>query len=161
MIDPKLEDFILHLKTSSIADKIRQTRMKVLLKDINQNRYRVKSVLTRLNDSRDISETLKRLLQEEFLSLEQYDKLKDLGKFDDLQVVADTIKDTKNGQGLKFLPRKVTDLKTNLQELLTKAAVKGINIIQKELVLAYLDELSRQKVITEQECDSIKKELCL
>ena len=135
--------------------------MKVLLKDINQNRYRVKSVLTRLNDSRDISETLKRLLQEEFLSLEQYDKLKDLGKFDDLQVVADTIKDTKNGQGLKFLPRKVTDLKTNLQELLTKAAVKGINIIQKELVLAYLDELSRQKVITEQECDSIKKELCL
>ena len=67
MIYPKLEEYIHKLKSSTISEKIQQLRIKILIKDINQNRFRIKSILTRLNESHNFVDTLKRLAQEELI----------------------------------------------------------------------------------------------
>ena len=59
-----------------------------------------------LDDAEDNEQDiLKRLTREELLSEEQYKKLSALEDLTDLEAVADIMKDTKVGQGLKFLPR--------------------------------------------------------
>ena len=53
---------------------------------------------------------MKRLTREELLAEEQFKKLFTLQDFTDLEAVADIVKDTKVGQGLKFLPRTLDGL---------------------------------------------------
>ena len=60
------------------------------MKDINQNRHRVQTILKRLEEA----------LQEDVL---------------DSSRIVDVIKGTKVGQGLKFLPRKLNDPLNSLQ----------------------------------------------
>ena len=122
------------------------------------NRYRVKSILTRLNNSQDdIKNVLKRLIREELLSQEQFEKLTNLeGKFD-LPAVALVIKDTKIGRGLKFLPRKMNDLVKSLQTLLTELVETGSSAIRND-VQAVLDELLQKKAITQERYNTIKDE---
>ena len=57
---------------------------------------------------------LKQLAAEELPSPEQFEQLFELEQMD-LPTIALVIKDTKVGQGLKFLPRKLTDLMQQLQ----------------------------------------------
>ena len=57
---------------------------------------------------------LKQLDAEVLLSPEQSEQLSGLEQID-LPTIALGIKDTKDGQGLKFLPRKLTDLKQQLK----------------------------------------------
>ena len=57
---------------------------------------------------------LKQLAADELLSPEQFEQLSELEQMD-LPTIALVIKDTKVGQGLKFLHRKLTDLKQQLQ----------------------------------------------
>ena len=76
----------------------------MLLRDINDNRYRVKTILTRLKDSQNFMATLNKLFHEELLSQVQYNKMKELGNNNNLQAIADIIKGTKYDQDLKFLP---------------------------------------------------------
>ena len=165
-IYPKLYDLISHSveATPLIKDKIHQLNIQMLLRDINDNRYRVKTILTRLyNDQSqqnyNFLATLNRLFYEDLLSQKQYDEMKDLGgnNNNNLQSIANIVKGTKYGQGLKFLPREVADLKNEFQTLITKVASEGINKLEKNLMAAYLNELSKQKVITKHECNSIKK----
>ena len=103
---PKLDKILKNLQDSNIT-KSKQQRLKMLLYDIDNNRYRVNSILRRLNNSQDdIKNVLKRLIREELISEEQFKKLNNLeGKFD-LPAVVLVIKDTKVGRGLKFLPKK-------------------------------------------------------
>ena len=116
---PKLDDIRKKLENSNIT-KLKQHRLKILLYDIDNNRYRVNSILRRLNNSQDdIKNVLKTLIREELLSEEQFKKLNNLEEKFDLYAVALVIKDTKIGRGLKFLPRKMNDLVTSLQTLLT------------------------------------------
>ena len=169
-IYPKLYDLISHSveATPLIKDKIHQLNIQMLLRDINDNRYRVKTILTRLyNDQSqqnyNFLATLNRLFYEDLLSQKQYDEMKDLGgnnNNNNLQSIANIVKGTKYGQGLKFLPREVADLKNEFQTLITKVASEGINKLEKNLMAAYLNELSKQKVITKHECNSIKKDVC-
>ena len=170
-IYPKLYDLISHsvAATPLIKDKIHQLNIQMLLRDINDNRYRVKTILTRLYDQSqqnyNFLATLNRLFYEDLLSQKQYDEMKDLGgnnnnNNNNLQSIANIIKGTKYGQGLKFLPREVADLKNEFQTLITKVASEGINKLEKNLMAAYLNELSKQKVITKHECNSIKKDVC-
>ena len=58
------------------------------------------------------------------MSPEQYEKINAAAALD-LTAIADIIKDTKVGRGLKFLPRTIDDLKTKLQLLLTEVTKSG------------------------------------
>ena len=87
----------------------------ILLKDINQTRYCVETILTRLTDAegeKHLSFTLKQLALEELLSEEQHLELDKTLLEDELESsrIVDIIKGTKVGQGIKFLPRKLNDL---------------------------------------------------
>ncbi len=106
-----IDELVKKLKNSLVM-KSKSHRLKMLVDDINKNRYRVKSILTNLNNVQedDIKNALGRLAREELLSEEQYDKLINLEKMD-LPTIARVINETKVGRGLSFLPRKVSDLR--------------------------------------------------
>ena len=127
----------------------------MLLNDIADNRHRVQTILTRLKDNGKDENTLKQLVREQLLSPEQYEKA---AAALDLTAIADIIKDTKVGRGLKFLPRTVDDLKKKLQVLLNEIATKGIDAIKKELI-AILDELLHKNGITKDEYISINNDI--
>ena len=76
-------------------------RFKMLLNDIDDNRFRVQTIFRRLNEAVDENLVLNQLFREQLLSPEQYEKLK---TDSDLNTIADVIKNTKVGRGLKFLP---------------------------------------------------------
>ena len=131
-----------------------QLRLKMLFNDIADNRHRVQAILRRLNDERD-DNTLKQLVREQLLSSEQYEKIKEDS---DLTDIADIIKDTKVGRGLKFLPRTINDLRSKMQVLLKEVATKGLDAIKNELI-AILDELLHKNGITKNEYTSINNDI--
>ena len=131
----------------------------MLVDDINNNRYSVKSILTRLSNSQDdIKNILEMLVREEQLSEEQFEKLVKLEETFDLPAVALVIKDTKIGQGLKFLPRKMNDLVKSLQRLLTELVETGSSTVRNN-VTAVLEELLRRKGITQERYNSIIEDI--
>ena len=66
-----------------------------------------------VQDKQDMLFILKQLAAEELLSPEQFEQLSELEEMD-LPTIAVVIKNTKAGQGLKFLPRILNDLKQQL-----------------------------------------------
>ena len=112
--------------------------------------------MTRLEeaeDKEDIVNTLEALRREDFISLEQYEKLMvDDAAFDPRTTVM-IIKDTKVGRGLKFLPRQLTDLKNKIQ-----TAINEENISLKDILLS-LDEMFRKNGISVNDYQSTKKEI--
>ena len=116
-----LEEFLekepIRIKIDEAILKSKQHSLNILLDDIAQNRHRVQTFLRRMADA-DGEEAfnLKQLAREELLSEKQHLKLADIllaEEFNSSRLV-DVSKDTKIGQGLKFLPRKLAEL-TNLQ----------------------------------------------
>ena len=97
------------MESSSIS-KVKQLRLKILLDDIARNRHRVQSIMRRTVDAmgkkEEIAFILKQLAREELLSEEQYLKLAQISIDDLTSRLANIIKETKIGQGIKFLPRK-------------------------------------------------------
>ena len=88
---------------------------------------------------------LKQLVREEFLSEE---KLEKLSRFDFPEITI-VIKETKIGQGLKFLPQTLTDLTNNLQTWLEEL-VETRKMEVRNKVAAVLEELHRWKGISHQ-----------
>ena len=128
----------------------------MLLDDIYQNRFRVKSILTRLNEAEDeidIANILEQLRREELISQDQYDKLTEDDTAFALPSIIRIIKDTKIGEGLNFLPRTLSDLISKLQSLIAETTVPTKDL------LAYLVEIFRQKGITSKEYQTIKKDI--
>ena len=114
----KIDEVRRKLEGSAAILKSKQHRLKILLDDIAQNRHRVKTILMRMADA-DGEEafTLKQLAREGLLSEEPHLKLDDVlleEEFNSSRLV-EVIKDTKIGQGLKFLPRKLAELTNKLQ----------------------------------------------
>ena len=101
----------------------------------------------------DIVNTLEALRREDLISLEQYEKLMVDDAAFDPRTTAMIIKDTKVGRGLKFLPRKLTDLKNKIQSTMNEE-----NISLKD-ILVYLDEMFRKNGISVNDYQSIKKEI--
>ena len=137
---------ILHLQSRSNIH-----RLKMLVKDIASNRYRVKSIFTRIaddmGDKDDALPILQALVREELLSKEQFEKLAKLEEIE-LPALAVVIKDTKVGQGLKFLPTAICNLRKTLPSLLTELTeTTGNSMIRKKLT-AVLEELQRRKGIS-------------
>ena len=156
LILPMINELRTAIESSSIS-KVKQHRLKMLLDDINNNRYRVRSILTRLSNSQDDIKTIAKVLaREELLSKEQFEKLAELEDLD-LPAVALIIKDTKIGRGLKLLPRKINDLVQSLQTLLTELAEAGSSTIQSN-VRSVLEELLQRKGITQERYNTIKDE---
>ena len=128
----------------------------MLLNDIDENRFRVTSILTRLEegeDEEDIVNTLEALRREDLISLEQYEKLMVDDAAFDPQTIVMIIKDTKVGRGFKFLPRELTGLRNKIQ-----SAINEENASLKD-ILVYLDEMFRKNGISVNDYKSIKKEI--
>ena len=107
---------ILHITKNLPVDKSEEIRFEILLKNVDENRYRVKDILTRLNrasNEEHFLNVLETLSREGLLSRDQYDKLKSREKIG-ISNIANIIKSTKIGRGLRFLPRLSKDLKQTL-----------------------------------------------
>ena len=89
---------------------------------------------------------LKQLPAEELLSPEQFEQLSELEQMD-LPTIALVIKDTKVGQGLNSLPRKLTDLKQQLEIWLKDLVETGHSETRKQ-VAAVLEELLKRNGIS-------------
>ena len=155
---PMIDELIRELENSPVA-RSKHHRLKMLVNDVNRNRYRVQSIFTRLDDASDKDDALtilKELVKEELLSEEQYEKVAKLEDLADLPAIAQIINDTKVGQGLSFLPRKVSDLRKSLHSLLTEVAETG-NSVMKNKLTAVLQELQRLKAISNEQYEVIKK----
>ena len=119
----------------------------MLIDDIDQNRYRVKSVFKWLDGAEDNEQDiLKRLTQEELLSEEQFKRLSALENLTDLEAVAGIAKDTKVGQDLKILPRTLDGLHKSWQLLQEERDETGSAIYH---LAAVLQELNRRKIISD------------
>ena len=81
------------------------------------------------------------------MSEEQFKKLSALQDLTDLKEVADIVKDTKVGQGLKFLPRTLDGLHKSWQLLQEELDETGSAMIINCLA-AVLQELNRCKIIS-------------
>ena len=131
-----------------------------MLNDIDNNRYRVKSIVTRLADAQDErnrKDILIQLAREGLLSDEQLEKLDELKEVD-LPRVVDIVKETKIGQGLKFLPRTLSQLKKRLDSLLSDLVNIGLSSVKKE-INALLEELLRRNGISLEQYTAVKQEL--
>ena len=156
---PMIHELIRKLENSPVA-KSKWHRLKMLVNDVNKNRYRVKSIFTRLEDDMgdkdDALPILQALVREELLSEEQYEKLTKMENMD-LPAIAQIINDTKVGRGLPFLPRKVSDLRNSLHSLLTGIAEGGNSVIR-NILSAVLEELRRLRAISDEQYIVIKKD---
>ena len=100
---------IKHIIVNLPIPKTDQLRFQILLKDLSDNRYRIERILTRLNSAsteEEYVDQLGHLTGEKFLLMDQYDQLKASSKANrDISHVANIIKMSKIGRGIKFLPR--------------------------------------------------------
>ena len=128
---PKIKNVMRRLWTSPIT-KWKQSKFNMFLYDLEKNRHRVKSILTRLSnvESEEMFEhVLKSLLREELISMEQYEHLKH-NFVAELPVIADIIRETKVGQGLKFLPRSTRRLKLMRDHILNEGIDESKNELE-------------------------------
>ena len=165
---PMIDEVVKSLEgTQSNIQKSTLNRLQALVEDIDKNRYRVTTILSRLNDAprdEDRRHVLKRLAQEELLSDEQYSRVEaELEKGHGgvaglLPVIAGVVKEMKIGRGLDFLPTRMLDLKNKLRELVGDLIeTAGLSSVRKELS-AVLDELLRRHGISLKIYTSIKKD---
>ena len=149
---------IKHIIVNLPIPKTDQLRFQILLKDLSDNRYRIERILTRLNSAsteEEYVDQLGHLTGEKFLSMDQYDQLKASSKAKrDISHVANIIKMSKIGRGIKFLPRTRRGLYESLNSALDDAFDK--TMLKKEF-LAILDELLHRKEIPKKDYEQMIK----
>ena len=148
---------IKHIIVNLPIPKTDQLRFQILLKDLSDNRYRIERILTRLNSAsteEEYVDQLGHLTGEKFLSMDQYDQLKASKANRDISHVANIIKMSKIGRGIKFLPRTRRGLYESLNSALDDAFDK--TMLKKEF-LAILDELLHRKEIPKKDYEQMIK----
>ena len=155
-IKPQINALLNQLENSKIP-KSKQHRIKMLLDDIEKNRYRVEQIFQRLMDAEDkdgMLTVLKTLVREGHLSDEQFElvELED----PDLHTIKEVITNTKVGEGLKFLPRTISNLRHTLQSLLTELK-ESRNTLLKSKITAIMEELSSRSAIRVGEYENLKE----
>ena len=119
------------------------------MKNIEENRYIINNILTRLiralNEEQFLN-ALEVLSRDGLLSLNQYNQLKLSGHSIGISNIANIIKSTKLGRGLRFLPRLNRDLKQTLNDIAAESNESTCFVLKKEL-LAIIDELLYRKCI--------------
>ena len=130
---------------SSTMLKSKIQKFKILLDHIDHNRYRVRTILSRLANTRDEEDwgnAAKLFAREELLSPQQFAKIMDANNVRDADKI---IEETKIGHGMKFLPSKLIDLKRKLEELLEEPDETQAKAVIEELLRRgeerYLKEL--------------------
>ena len=149
---------LLNQLESSKIPKSKQHRIKMLVDDIEKNRYRVEQIFQRLMDAEDKEEmltVLKTLVREGHLSDEQFEQLAEL-EDPDLHTIKEVITNTKVGEGLKFLPRTISNLRHTLQSLLTELKESGSALL-KSKITAIMEELLRRNAIRVGEYENLKE----
>ena len=152
---------ILHMVKNLSVSKVKQIRFEILLNDIDENRYRVENILTRLNralNEQQFLDSLNALSREGLLSRDQYDQLKSSGHSIGISNIANIIKSTKLGRGIRFLPRLSRDLKQTLIDIAGESNKSTCFVLKKEL-LAIIDELLYRKCISHEDYEAIKNEV--
>ena len=149
----KLDEVIRKL---DFIPKSKQHRLKMLLGDISQNQKRVHSILTRLSETSNVPSVLKQLIKERLISEEQFEKLVEHEDLD-LPIITRIIKETKIGQGLKFLPKTIGNLTDTLQLMIQELIDTGSSVIR-EKITSILEELLNRKAITHERYTAIKEE---
>ena len=137
----------------------------MVLKDIFKNRYRVTNIVERMDgvlshpnvSAKDVSDVLKSLLREGFISKEQYDVLSEDDNLN-LDKVISVIKTTKIGRGINFLPRETSDLQKKLCDWATSYPDEQQPDL-KGNIMAALHELRFQKVLTKRGYNDILKDM--
>ena len=152
---------ILHMVDNLPVSKVKQIRFEILLKNIDENRYRVENILTRLNralNEEQFLNALEALSREGLLSLNQYNQLKSSGHIIGISNIANIIKSTKLGRGIQFLPRLSRDLKQTLKDIAGESTKSTCFVLKKEL-FAIIDELLYRKCISHEDYEAIKNEI--
>ena len=149
---------IKHIIVNLPIPKTDQLRFQILLRDLEDNRFRIERILTRLNSAsteEEYVDQLGHLTGEKFLSMDQYDQLKKSSRANrDISHVANIIKMSKIGRGIKFLPRTRRGLYESLNSALDDAVDK--TMLKKEF-LAILDELLHRKEIPKKDYEQMIK----
>ena len=96
--------------------------------------------------------------REDLFSLDQYDQLKSRGNNIGISNIANIIKSTKLGRGLRFLPRLSKDLEQTLKDIAHEPNKSTCFVFEKEL-LAIIDELLYRKCILHEDYLAIKNEV--
>ena len=155
-IRPQIDELLNKLETSEIP-KSNQHRIKMLLDDITENRCRVEQIIQRLMDAEDkeeMSTILQMMVREGHLSDGQFKQIGEL-EDPDLEKITEIIKDTKNGQGLNFLPRTISKLRHTLHSLLKELEENGSEFI-KSKIASILEELFNRNAIRRGEYVNLK-----
>ena len=156
-IRPQINALLNQLENSKIP-KSKQHRIKMLLDDIEKNRHRVEQIFQRLMDTENKDEmlhVLKTLVREEHLSDDHFERLAEL-EDPDLDTIKKVITDTKVGEGLKFLPRTISNLRYTLQSLLMELK-ENASAVLKSKITAIMEELLRRNAIRVGEYENLKK----
>ena len=156
-IRPQINTLLNQLENSNIP-KSKQHRIKMLLDDIEKNRYRVEQIFQKWMDVEDKEEmlhTLRRLVREGHLSDEQFERFAEL-EGPDLQNIKEVITETKVGGELLFLPRTIINLRHALQSLLTELKESGSAFL-KSKIAAIMEELLRRNAIRVEEYENLKE----
>ena len=157
---PLINELITTLPTTSSSpiSRSKQHRLKMLIDGINKNRYRIESILRRLDEAEDDAlSILKGLVRESLLSDKQFETLVELD-VSDLPAVALVIKDTKVGQRVKFLPNTMKSLRESMGTLLKELFDTGRAVIKTQLI-PVLEELPRRKGIIDKQYATVKRVL--
>ena len=159
-----IEQILRKLMASSIPMS-KLHRFEMLVKDIRSNRFRVYDIIHRMNlilsdpnrTPKHISDSLKSMVREGYISEEQFQSLNKKVKELDLEKVILEIKSVKVGRGVDFLPRETPDLLKKLKEWAMEFAKDGTAALRQK-ILSVLDELLFRKVITNKEHKYIKED---
>ena len=119
-------------------------RMNLILSDPNRT-------------AKHISDCLKSMVREGYISEEQFHSLDKNVMELDLEKVISEIKSVKVGRGVDFLPRETPDLLKKLKEWAMEFAEDGTAALRQK-ILSVLDELLFRKVITNKEHNDIKED---
>ena len=159
-----IDQILRKLKSSSIP-RSKLHRFEMILGDIRSNRFRVSDIMHRMNvilsdpnvAPKHISDGLKAMVREGFISDEQFKALnKNINNLD-LDKVISEIKSTKVGRGINFLPRETSDLMKKLKEWAMEFAKNGTAALRQK-ILSVLDELLFRNVITKEDHKDIKED---
>ena len=146
------------VRSSTKITKLDKLRFEILLTDLDRNRFRINRILMRLNGANSEENYINQLhsnAREKLISENEFDTLYSSRNKRDISNVANIIKLTKIGRGVRFLPRTTRGLFDALNTLADVVPNSSNSILKTEL-FAILDELLQRKAITDKDYNIVR-----
>ena len=131
------------VRSSTKIKKLDKLRFEILLTDLDRNRFRINQILMRLNganNEENYINQLHSLAREELISENEFDTLYSSRNKRDISNVANIIKLTKIGRGVRFLPRNTRELFDSLNTIVELVPNSTNSVLKTELFMI-LDKL--------------------